>query len=322
MDENNAIYDKSFKRMIRTCPRLLIKFVNHVFGKKFPLNSKIEFNDTKGVPNNGSVLDMDIYFTICGETFHIEAQAYNSDMMIRLIEYAFSNVYDKYQNIDRDHARYTMAKQAVVFLKDKDRTRDKLYITLVLPDDREVEYCVPAVRALGYHPKDLVENDMEILLPFQIIRLHRRAKDYNKRKDQTKKRFLNEFTEMCNDIVSTMSKLHEGKNITTEEYKTMLEITKTLEEYVYKHINDIPEKGADSMLQKEVVFYFDKAREIGKEEGRVESKAEITKGIAIMMIQDGKPVDEIERYSGKTFEELTEIAASLNKELVLPKKTS
>ena len=72
------------------------------------------------------------------------------------------------------------------------------------------------------------------------------------------------------------------------------------------------------MLQKEVVFYFDKAREIGKEE----SKAEITKGIAIMMIQDGKPVDEIERYSGKTFEELTEIAASLNKKLILPKKTS
>lgn len=32
------------------------------------------------------------------------------------------------------------------------------------------------------------------------------------------------------------------------------------------NINDIPEKGADSMLQKEVVFYFDKAREIGKEE--------------------------------------------------------
>lgn len=264
MDENNAIYDKSFKRMIRTCPRLLIKFVNHVFGKKFPLNSKIEFNDTKGVPNNGSVLDMDIYFTICGETFHIEAQAYNSDMMIRLIEYAFSNVYDKYQNIDRDHARYTMAKQAVVFLKDKDRTRDKLYITLVLPDDREVEYCVPAVRALGYHPKDLVENDMEILLPFQIIRLHRRAKDYNMRKDQTKKRFLNEFTEMCNDIVSTMSKLHEGKNITTEEYKTMLEITKTLEEYVYTILTTYQKKGLILCYRKKLCSILTKPEKLAK----------------------------------------------------------
>ena len=273
MNENNTIFDKSFKRMIRTCPKLLIRFVNKLFGKKYPLNAKIIFNDKEGIPKNGSVLDMDLYFTICGEKYHIEAQAYDDDMMIRLIEYAFSNVHDKYIKIDKDHARYKMAKQAVVFLKDTDRSRDKLYITLVLPDDREVEYSVPAVRALGYLPKELVKNDMEILLPFQIIRLYGRAKDYNKRKDSTKKKFLRDFSEMCSDIVSTMDKLHEEKKITTEEYKTMLDITTTLEEYVYKHIDDIPESGADSMLQEKVVFYFDKAKEMGKEEGKAEGKA-------------------------------------------------
>ena len=268
MNEKNQIFDKSFKRMLRTCPKLLIRFVNKVFGKKYSLNSKIVFNDKEGVTDNGSVFEMDLYFTICGEKYHIEAQAYDDDMMIRLIEYAFSNVHDKYVKIDKDHARYKMAKQAVVFLKDTDRTRDKLYITLVLPDDREVEYSVPAVRALGFLPKELVKNDMEILLPFQIIRLYGRAKNYHKCKDLTKLKFLHDFSEMCNDIVSTMDKLHEDKKITTEEYKIMLEITKTLEKYVYKHIDDIPESGADSMLQEKVVFYFDEAREIGKEEGK------------------------------------------------------
>ena len=151
---------------------------------------------------------------------------------------------------------------------DTDRTRDKLYITLILPDDREVEYSVPAVRALGYSPTELVKNDMEILLPFQIIRLYGRAKNYHKRKDSTKQKFLHDFSEMCNDIVCTMEKLHEDKKITTEEYKTMLEITTTLKEYVYKNIDDIPESGADSMLQEKVVFYFDKAKEMGKEEGQ------------------------------------------------------
>ncbi len=273
MNENNQIFDKSFKRMLRTSPKLLIRFVNKIFGKKYPLNSKIIFNDKESISENGSVLDMDLYFTICGDKFHIEAQAYDDDMMIRLIEYAFSNVHDKYIKIDKDHARYKMAKQTVVFLMDTDRTRDKLYITLILPDDREVEYSVPAVRALGYSPTELVKNDMEILLPFQIIRLYGRAKNYHKRKDSTKLKFLHDFSEMCNDIVCTMEKLHEDKKITTEEYKTMLEITTTLKEYVYKNIDDIPESGADSMLQEKVVFYFDKAREMGKEEGKVEGKA-------------------------------------------------
>ncbi len=52
------------------------------------------------------------------------------------------------------------------------------------------------------------------------------------------------------------------KKITTEEYKNMLDITTTLEEYVCKHIDDISESGADSMLQEKVAFYFDKARKI------------------------------------------------------------
>ncbi len=79
---------------------------------------------------------------------------------------------------------------------------------------------------------------------------------------------------MCNDILSTMDKLHEDKKITTEEYKNMLDITTTLEEYAYKHIDDISESGADSMLQEKVVFYFDRAREMGKEEGREEGRKE------------------------------------------------
>lgn len=40
------------------------------------------------------------------------------------------------------------------------------------------------------------------------------------------------------------------------------------------------------------------------------------------MIQARKTIDEIERYSGKTFEELSEITASLDKKIILPKKSS
>ena len=106
----------------------------------------------------------------------------------------------------------------------------------------------------------------------------------------------------------------------------MLEITRKIKEHIYNNIDDIIKQGADRMLNERIILYTEEAeakgREEGREEGIKEGKAELIKDLAVMMIKDGKPLDEIERYTGKTFEELTEIAASLNKELVLPKKTS
>ena len=326
MKESYHIYDQLFKMLFRTAGKMLIRFINQIFGKKFPLNSRIFFTDPNGVPAEGSELEMDLYFTICGETFHIEAQAYDDDMMIRLIEYAFSNVHDKYEKIDSTHARYNMVNQAVVFLKDFDRTKDKLYITLVLPDKREIEYALPAVRALGYTPKELVENDMEILLPFQIIRLYRRAKNYHKHSEEAKKKFLTDFEKMINEIITTLDSLKKDKRVTNEEYRLMLEITRKIKDHIYNNIDDIEKQGADRMLNERIILYTEEAeakgREEGIKEGIKEGKAELSKGLAVMMIQDGKPLDEIERYTGKTFGELAEIAASLGKELVLPKKSS
>ena len=321
MKESYHIYDQLFKRLFRTAGKMLIRFINKVFGKNFPLDSKIVFTDPNGIPADGSELEMDLYFTICGETFHIEAQAYDDDMMIRLIEYAFSNVHDKYEKIDSTHARYYMVNQAVVFLKDPDRTKDKLYITLVLPDKCEIEYALPSVSALGYTPKELVENDMEILLPFQIIKLYRQAKNYNQYSEDDKKDFLNAFETMINDIITTLDSLKKDERVTNEEYRIMLEITRKIKEHIYNNIDDIIKQGADRMLNERIILFTEEAEAKGREEGIKEGKAELIKDFAVMMIQDGKPLDEIERYTGKTFEELTEIAASLDKGLVLPKKT-
>ncbi len=102
----------------------------------------------------------------------------------------------------------------------------------------------------------------------------------------------------------------------------MLEITRKIKEHIYNNIDDIIKQGADRMLNERIILYTEEAEAKGREEGIKEGKAELSKGLAVMMIQDGKTVDEIERYTGKTFEELTEIAASLDKELVLPKKSS
>ena len=309
MSENSKIYDITFKRMFRLSGRMLIKFVNKVFEKNFPLDSEIKFLDPNSEDEENAILEKDIYFEICGERFQIEAQTYWDDMMFRLFEYAVSNPGDGYEKTDECHAEYRMPKQAVVFLKGKNRKHDKLYIKLILPDDQEVEYSVKAVRALSYTPQELVENDLEILLPFQIIRMYNRVNGYENYTEKKKEKFLSDFKNMCKDIRNTMDLLLSDERVTNDEYHEMLNITCSLEEHIYSNIDDISKKGVDSMLNEKVMLRDDRIR--------AEAKAEDKRELAEMMIMDEEPAEKIERYTGFNLSDLKPLAQKLGKTLVI-----
>ena len=309
MSENSKIYDITFKRMFRLSGRMLIKFVNKVFEKNFPLDSEVRFLDPNSEDEENAILEKDIYFEICGERFQIEAQSYWDDMMFRLFEYAVSNPGDGYEKTDDCHAEYRMPKQAVVFLKGKNRKHDKPYITLILPDAQEEEYSVNAVRALSYTPQELVENDLEILLPFQIIRMYNRVNGYKSYTEKKKEKFLSDFKKMCKDIRYTMDSLLRDERITNDEYHEMLNITCSLEEHIYSNIDDISKKGVDSMLNEKVMLRDDRIR--------AEAKAEEKKELAEMMIMDEEPAEKIERYTGFNLSDLKPLAQKLGKTLVI-----
>ena len=309
MSENRKIYDITFKRMFRLSGRMLIKFVNKVFEKDFPLDSKVRFLDPNSEDEYNEILERDIYFEICGERFQIEAQSYWDDMMFRLFEYAVSDPGKSYTRTDSYHAVFRMPKQAVVFLKGKCKRHNKLFIKLILPNEQEVEYSVNAVRALGYTPQELAENDLEILLPFQIIRMYNRVNGYNSYTDEKKEKFLRDFKKMCKDIRYTMDSLLIHKKITNDEYREMLNIIKSLKAYLYSSIDDISKKGADSMLNEKIILWDDRIR--------AETQAEEKRKFAEMMIMNGEPAEKIEQYTGLNLSVLKPLAQSLGKTLVL-----
>ena len=313
MSESRKIYDITFKKMFRLSGRMLIRFVNKVFEKNFPLDSEVKFLDPNSEDEENEILEKDIYFEICEERFQIEAQSYWDDMMFRLFEYAVSDHRKSYTKTDAYHAVYRMPKQAVVFLKGKSKRHNKLFIKLILPDDQEVEYSVNAVRALSYTPQELAENDLEILLPFQIIRMYNRVNDYKSYTDDKKDKFLRDFEKMCTDIRYTMDLLLEDKKITNDEYHEMLNITGTLKEYIYSSINDISIKGADSMLNEKVMLRDDRIRA----ETKAETQAEEKRKFAEMMIMNEEPAEKIEQYTGLNLSVLKPLAQSLGKTLVL-----
>ena len=170
-----------------------------------------------------------------------------------------------------------------------------------------------AVRALGYSPKELVENDLEILLPFQIIRMYNKVNDYNGYTDEKKNIFLSDFKNMCTDIRNTMDSLLTDERITNDEYHEMLNITCSLEERIYNNIDDISKKGVDSMLNEKVMLRDDRIRA----EAKAEAEERRNKELAEMMIINEEPAEKIEKYTGLNLSVLKPLAQSLGKTLVI-----
>ena len=154
---------------------------------------------------------------------------------------------------------------------------------------------------------------MEILLPFQIIRLYNKVGSYDGYSEEEKDKFWNDYKEICNSVVVTLKSLLDEGTITNDDYQRMIEITKSLDEYVYGLLEDKSTRGADSMLQEKVMLWGDRIRAEAKAEAKAEEKNEL----AEMMINDEKPIDEIERYTGLNAAALKQIAKSLGKTLVI-----
>ena len=139
--------------------------------------------------------------------------------------------------------------------------------------------------------------------------MYNKVNDYNGYTDEKKNIFLSDFKNMCADIRNTMDSLLTDERITNDEYHNMIDIIKSLNEYVYSNIEDIRKKGADSMLQEKCVLWSDKIK--------AEAKAEEKRELAEMMIINEEPAEKIEKYTGLNLSVLKPLAQSLGKTLVI-----
>ena len=88
-----------------------------------------------------------------------------------------------------------------------------------------------------------------------------------------------------------------------------MDITDSLDDYVYELLEDKAKRGADSMLKSNAVLVLDRAV--------AEAEARKAREFAEKLIIDEEPVDKIERYTGLNATELKQIANSLGKTLVI-----
>lgn len=106
-----------------------------------------------------------------------------------------------------------------------------------------------------------------------------------------------------------MDELLELKKVSNDEYQQMFLIIQDLMDYIYGDIDDISEKGADSMIQEKFTFTYDKAIAEGENINSLKT--------AEKMLKANESVGKIEEYTDLRFSEIKLLAEKIGVSLVL-----
>ncbi|MEY8431505.1 hypothetical protein AALC75_13430 [Lachnospiraceae bacterium 48-42] len=179
MQKKTPDYDNVFKTMKSKHKRLFISVINDVFGKEYPLDTKVEVLPSEGYLTESETADgskeieeqiSDFLIKIGSEIYLLECQSYDDgSMAIRIAEYAFI-VARQFATWDIGHATIPMPRFSVIYVKRTERTPKTTKITFTFPDGQEVNYESPNVILEEFTKEYIVEKKLFPYIPFYIAR--------------------------------------------------------------------------------------------------------------------------------------------------------
>ena len=179
MQKKTPDYDNVFKTMKSKHKRLFISVINDVFGKEYPLDTKVEVLPSEGYLTESETADgskeieeqiSDFLIKIGSEVYLLECQSYDDgSMAIRIAEYAFI-VARQFATWDIGHATIPMPRFSVIYVKRTERTPKTTKITFTFPDGQEVNYESPNVILEEFTKEYIVEKKLFLYIPFYIAR--------------------------------------------------------------------------------------------------------------------------------------------------------
>ena len=168
-----------FKTMKSKHKRLFISVINDVFGKEYPLDTKVEVLPSEGYLTESETADgskeieeqiSDFLIKIGSEVYLLECQSYDDgSMAIRIAEYAFI-VARQFATWDIGHATIPMPRFSVIYVKRTERTPKTTKITFTFPDGQKVNYESPNVILEEFTKEYIVEKKLFLYIPFYIAR--------------------------------------------------------------------------------------------------------------------------------------------------------
>ena len=239
MKEIFQIYDKAFKRILTLSEKTVINLINGLFDTNYPTDSKITYNWTEHEDKDLKRTLADSILTINGrDSYHIEAQmTEDEEIVFRFIEYGFGHAYKNRTFIDGGE-RMIFPRPCILYLDEgkKDKLPDEYTLIMQFENQGEFAYKVPVLKLQNFSVEELNEKKLIALLPFQLLKL--RKKIQNIRTDENLKE-LQDF--VMNDIIETIRKNEDVRNISHNDAHNLIELTMKLYMKIFSKYKELEE---------------------------------------------------------------------------------
>jgi len=239
MKEIYHIYDKAFKRILTLSEKTVINLINGLFDTDYPTDSKITYNWTEHEDKDLKRTLADSILTINGrDSYHIEAQmTEDEEIVFRFIEYGFGHAYKNRKYIDGGE-RMVFPRPCILYLDEgkKDKVPDEYTLIMEFENQGEFTYKVPVLKLQNFSVEELNEKKLIALLPFQLLKL--RKKIQNIRTDENLKE-LQDF--VMNDIIETIRKNEDVRNISHNDAHNLIELTMKLYMKIFSKYKELEE---------------------------------------------------------------------------------
>ncbi len=235
-------YDDVFRTLLNDCSQLIIPMINEMFGEQYSGQEKIIFSPNEHFLNqqggNEEERITDTSFKIEGKEikkYHLECQSStDNSMLVRFFEYDTQIALDEGE-INGNILTVTLPHSAVLFLRHRASTPNKLKIRMITPGG-SVEYDIPVIKSQQYTPKEIFEKKLLLLIPFYIFSHETQFEEYEK--DKTKLKRLQEEYEQIKSKLEQL--LNEGA---ISEYMrcTIIDMSNKVLEHIAAKYNSVKE---------------------------------------------------------------------------------
>jgi len=253
-DNITQIYDKILKRILTLSNVAVINFINGIFGKNYPPDSKLTYNWTENVKNSLEKTIADTIITVNdADKVHVEAQINRDNTIaLRVFDYGYQDAV-KYKKTEDDRIILKFPQSKIIYLEHTKNTPDSVVLELDFGKQGKFEYKVPTMKFLSYSIADLNEKHLVILLPLYLLKLRKEIE-----KEQSKKNAL-ALKQLINEgIIKSIEDNERAGNITHDDYIVLLGLLGKLYAHLYGNIQIFKEEEVNSMVTEKLILDTDK----------------------------------------------------------------
>ncbi len=217
MQKKTPDYDNVFKTMKIKHKRLFIPVINDIFGKNYPMDTKVEALPSEGYLTESETVDgskeieeqiSDFLIKIENEMYLLECQSYDDgSMAIRIAQYAFIAA-RQFATWDIGHVTIPLPRFSVIYVKRTEKTPKTTEITFIFPDGQAVNYESPNVILEEFTKEYIVEKRLFPYIPFYIARYE---------KDITSEADIEAAVKDLEYFRDEMIRMHEAEELSDDE---------------------------------------------------------------------------------------------------------